>query len=461
MSAVHGRRATRAAGTVLRKEDLHGSTADPVLDTMTFLNEITIRYPDAISFAAGRPFAGFFDIEAVFAGVRRYLRYAAEHGTAPEDLHSLVYQYGPTAGTIREVIAASLAADEDIHVAPESIVVTVGCQEAMLMALRTLFADRNDVLLVSSPCYVGITGAARLLDIPVRPVEEREDGLSAVDLARAIDAERAEGRRPRACYVIPDHANPSGSTMSLQARHALLEAAARHGILLLEDSPYRLVSAGERMPTLKSLDRTRQVVHLGSYAKTLFPGARVGFVIADQLVRDADGTTTLLALELGKVKSMVTVNTSSLSQAAVAGMLLDADGMLSTANAEATARYDRCRRTMLGRLDDLMPPARAQALEVSWNRPKGGFFLAMRVPFRTDNAALERSAERHGVIWTPMSYFHPCGGGEFTMRLAFSNLTTAQIEEGVRRLVEFFAAEREAGGDPADHAVPAPATVAG
>jgi (S)-3,5-dihydroxyphenylglycine transaminase len=222
-----------------------------------------------------------------------------------------------------------------------------------------------------------------------------------------------------------------------------------------------LVSAGERMPTLKSLDRTRQVVHLGSYAKTLFPGARVGFVIADQLVRDADGTTTLLALELGKVKSMVTVNTSSLSQAAVAGMLLDADGMLSTANAEATARYDQCRRTMLGRLDDLMPPARAEALGVSWNRPKGGFFLAMRVAFRADNTALERSAERHSVIWTPMSYFHPRGGGEFTMRLAFSNLTTAQIEEGVRRLVDFFAAEREAGGEPADNSVAAPAAVAG
>ncbi|GGT41130.1 hypothetical protein GCM10010254_71150 [Streptomyces chromofuscus] len=95
------------------------------------------------------------------------------------------------------------------------------------------------------------------------------------------------------------------------------------------------MSPGERVPTLKALDRDRRVVHLGSYAKTAFPGARVGFAVADQTVVSADGTTTLLADELAQVKSMVTVNTSTLSQAVVAGMLLAADGELSKANAPA------------------------------------------------------------------------------------------------------------------------------
>ncbi|MCZ9337256.1 aminotransferase class I/II-fold pyridoxal phosphate-dependent enzyme, partial [Streptomyces sp. TRM76130] len=97
-----------------------------------------------------------------------------------------------------------------------------------------------------------------------------------------------------------------------------LRTAAHHGMLILEDSPYRMVSPGSRLPTLKALDRDRTVVHLGSFSKTVFPGARVGYVVADQPVTDDAGGTTLLAAELAKIKSMVTVNTPSLSQAAVA-----------------------------------------------------------------------------------------------------------------------------------------------
>jgi (S)-3,5-dihydroxyphenylglycine transaminase len=110
--------------------------------------------------------------------------------------------------------------------------------------------------------------------------------------------------------------------MPIETRHHLLELAARYGILILEDSPYPMVSPAPRLPTLKSLDRQRTVVHLGSFAKSAFAGARVGFAVADHLVADTTGRTGMLADELAKIKSMVTVNTSSVSQAVIAGMLL-------------------------------------------------------------------------------------------------------------------------------------------
>ena len=88
----------------------------------------------------------------------------------------------------------------------------------MLLVLRALIAGPQDVFLVSSPCYVGITGAATLLDIAVVAVEEREDGFRCADLDLAIDAERARGRRPRAFYVVPDHSNPAGTTMPVETR---------------------------------------------------------------------------------------------------------------------------------------------------------------------------------------------------------------------------------------------------
>lgn len=436
-------RVPRAGGkaVVLGMEDLHPGVADPVMDTMNFLNEVTLNYPEAISFAPGRPHEELFDTEQIFDHLRRYLDHLAAQGRSPAEVRSAMFQYGPSAGLIRELIADSLRADEGIDVPAESVVVTVGCQEAMFLVLRALMSAPDDVLLVSSPCYVGITGAARLLDAEVVAVEEREDGLSCADLEAAVLAERRRGRRPRALYVIPDHSNPSGVTMPLTTRHELLALADRLDLLVLEDSPYRLVSPGAQAPTLKSLDRNRRVIHLGSYAKSLFPGARVGYAVADQTVAREDGTTGLLADELAKIKSMITVNTSALSQAAVAGALLASGGRLSELNAKAAAHYGDTLRVALQGLEREFPAERRLRLGVSWNEPGGGFFLTLHVAFRADDAALGRSAQDFGVIWTPMSYFHPEGGGENTIRLSTSYLTHADVEEGLRRLADFIESE--------------------
>ncbi|ANN17106.1 aminotransferase [Amycolatopsis orientalis] len=427
----------------LRLTDLHASVADPGMDTMNFLNEVTARYPDAVSFAPGRPYAGFFDTEQIFGYVRRYLDHLADRGHSPDQVREAVFQYGPAAGLIRELIADSLRVDEGIEVPPESIVVTVGCQEAMFLTVRALISGPDDVLLVASPCYVGITGAAKLLDAEVVAVEEDDDGLSCEALEAAVEAVRARGKRPRAVYVVPDHSNPSGVTMPLEARRALLDLAGRLGLLVLEDSPYRRVSPGPQIPALKALDRTRQVIHLGSYAKTVFPGARVGFVVADQPVLAPDGGTGLLAAELAKIKSMITVNTSPLSQAAVAGALLDSGGRVSEFATETSAYYGEAMRRTLECLEHEFPAGLRARLGVSWNAPGGGFFLTLRVPFPADNAALTRSAQDFGVIWTPMSYFYPQGGGRTTIRLSTSYLTHADIEKGVARLRGFV--ESEAG----------------
>ena len=425
----------------LRQEDLHASVSDPVLDTMNFLNEITFRYPKAISFAPGRPYDGFFDVEQIFAHIRTYLDHLASAGNSPDEIRSAMFQYGPTAGRIRELIASSLRADENIEVPAESIVVTVGCQEAMLLVLRALIAGPRDAFLVSSPCYVGITGAAKLLDIDVTEVEEREDGFRCADLDATIRAELASGRRPRAFYVVPDHSNPAGTTMPVETRHELLDLAARHDILIVEDSPYRMVSPAPHLPTLKSLDRQRRVIHLGSFAKTAFPGARVGFAVADQPVTDAAGRGGLLADELAKIKSMVTVNTPAVSQAVIAGMLLSCQGRLSELNMEAAAYYADAMKATLRRLEECFPVRRRAALGIRWNEPDGGFFLTMRVPFVAGNEALARSAEDFDVIWTPMSYFYPHGGGEHAIRLSVSYLSEEDITEGISRLSRFIEAE--------------------
>ncbi|MFD8594346.1 PLP-dependent aminotransferase family protein [Kitasatospora sp. NPDC059646] len=422
--------------------DLHASLADPLLDAMTFLNEVTERYPDALSFAPGRPHEGFFEPEDVHTYLDAYLAHLAERGLGSGAVRTALFQYGPTKGIIADLVARTLANDEGLHADPASLVLTVGAQEGMLLVLRALCATPEDVLLVSSPCYVGVTGAARLLDLTTVPVPEGPGGgpdpAAVREAARAV---RAAGRRPRALYVVPDFANPSGASMPVGARAGLLDAAAEEGLLVIEDNPYGFFTRepGEpgARPTLKALDRRRRVVYLGSFAKTCFPGARLGYVVADQQVLAPDGRRTLLADELAKLKSMTTVNTPALSQAVIGGMLLRHGCRLREANGPARAHYAANLAALLRELERHFPPAERARLGVSWNEPEGGFFAVLQVPFTADEAAMERCAREHGVLWTPMAPFYPAGGGERRLRLSISALSGRQIEAGVARLAEF------------------------
>jgi len=400
--------------------ELHSSLSDPTLASMGLLNEVTERFPDAVSFAPGRPYLHSF---APNEDLPRYLRAFTDYVGA-EKARTQLFQYGRTKGLIHELIAANLAVDERIEADAESIVVTSGCQEAMFIVCRALRSDERDVLLAVAPTYVGMTGAARLVDLTVVPVRSGDDGIDLGDFVAKITEARDQGLRPRACYLVPDFANPTGISLSLSTRLRLLDIAADHGVLLIEDNPYGFF--GDAMPTLKSLDRHGVVVYLGSYAKTVMPGARIGYVIADQPVTGG-GT---FADELAKLKSMVTVNTSPIAQAVIGGRLIDCGFDLRAANASEIAFYGGNLRVMLDGLAERF----AGTAGVRWNQPGGGFFVVLSVPFHVDDDLLEYSARNHGVIWTPMHHFYGGRGGYQQIRLSCSVLRPEQISVGLDRL---------------------------
>ncbi|ADB35054.1 putative transcriptional regulator, GntR family [Kribbella flavida DSM 17836] len=412
--------------------DLHGALTHRALNSMNFLNEVAQHYPDAISLAAGRPAEQFYAIEDLHAYLDTFCRYLCDElGYDEAEVRRTLFQYGRTKGIVHRLVARNLLADEGVTVDPDALVITVGCQEAMVLALRALRADDRDVLLAVAPAYVGITGAARLLDLPVLSVAGGNDGVDLDDLAAVVKAARADGLRPRACYVMPDFANPSGLSLDLETRERLLQVAAEQDLLLLEDNPYGLFPAGgaERLPTLKALDTERRVIYLGSFAKTALPGARVGYVVADQVVGHPDGTTSLLADELSKIKSMVTVNTSAVAQAMIGGKLLQNDCSLVTANRRERATYAANLRALTDGL-----AARFPAGEITWNVPSGGFFLVVTVPFPVDDTLLARSAQEYGVLWTPMSHFYDGDEPIHALRLSCSSVTPEEIEPALDRL---------------------------
>ncbi|HEY2790747.1 MAG TPA: PLP-dependent aminotransferase family protein, partial [Micromonosporaceae bacterium] len=317
------------------------------------------------------------------------------------------------------------------------VMVTAGCQEAMIIALRGLCADPSDVILAAEPCYVGITGAARIVGAEIVGVPEGRDGLDPADVARVAAEVRASGRRPRAIYLVPDFANPSGDCMTVERRRALLAVAAEADLLILEDDPYGLFGVDDRpRPKLKALDTDARVIYLGSFAKTCFPGARVGFIVADQPVVDTSGRRTLLATELSTIKSMLTVNTSAIAQAVIGGVLVEAGCSLRTANRDRIAFYRRNLAALDSALDRHFPAPERTARGIRWSEPAGGFFVVVDVGVLADVKLLEVSAREYGVLWTPMAFFYADGGGEQSIRLSCSALEPAEISEGVRRLAQ-------------------------
>ncbi|HEY3749111.1 MAG TPA: PLP-dependent aminotransferase family protein [Pseudonocardiaceae bacterium] len=412
-------------------DDLFAGLADPVLTSMTLLNEIVGRYPAAVSFAAGRPFEGFYEV----AAAHRYLDRFCDHlrddlGWSEEQVCRTLFQYHRTKGTIHELVVRQLAQDEGLTVDPEAVVVTTGCQEAMVLVLRALRAGPKDVIFTSVPTYVGFLGAARLVDVLLRPVPERGNSMDLDALSRGIRKARAEGLRPRACYVVPDFANPSGATMSAHARRELVELAEREDILLLEDNPYAILASQEtRIPTLKSIDPGGRVVYFGTFAKSVFAGARVGYVVADQ--RTSQGG--LFADELAKIKSMLTLNTSSVAQAVIGGFLLEHGCSLRRAVYRESEIYRRNLGVLLAALNRHFPRSGPLA-DVSWNVPAGGMFLVLTLPFDADEALLERSAAEFGVLWTPMYHFYGGNGGARQLRLSFSVVMADEVDTGIERL---------------------------
>ena len=419
----------------LARETLHTSVTDPVAASMNFLNEVASRFPAAISLAAGRPFDGFYDVEDVQRYLVRYFGYLRALGMDESRVKQTILQYGRTNGQLGAMIAKMLDVDEDIRVPADSIMVTSGCQEAMVIALRGLCATPEDVVLAAEPCYVGFTGAARVLGITVVPVPETAQGLRPETVARVARDVRASGRRPRALYVVSNFANPSGVSLSVEVRRGLIQVASDEDLLILEDDPYGLFGLDDtRTPTLKSLDTDQRTIYLGSFAKSVFAGARVGFLVADQTVVSAAGHRSLLADELSTIKSMVTVNTSPIAQAVIGGVLASCGYSLRAANREKIEFYRTGLRALVAALErHFADPA------FSWNSPSGGFFAVLNGPVRADEKLLELSARDYGVLWTPMSFFYLNGGGSHSIRLSCSALMPDQVDEGVRRLAALIA----------------------
>jgi (S)-3,5-dihydroxyphenylglycine transaminase len=402
-----------------------GGTEAGILGAIGFLNEVMARYPHAISFAPGAPLLDGITRERLIAAVDEV---ADRMGSGAPGWDAL-FQYGPSQGIVNADVARALSVTGALTVGASDITITVGAQEGFILVLRALDLHRRGTLGIVAPAFAGIRGAATFMGAQTLDVLEGPEGVTAADLEAACELAEARGEPLRAMYVAPDFANPSGTVIPRQARLELLRAARDRQVLLIEDTTYGFTDP-DVPPTLKALDDDGVVIQVGTFSKVCFPGARVGYVVADQ---PWQGST--LATWLATLKNTTTVNTSPLNQAMVAGLVLLDPAALAERQRVLGRSYREKRNLLLTALDQEFPDARE--LGLSWNRPAGGFFVVMQTPRELDHAALQDCAERHWVLWTPMRDFYSGHDGDKMLRLSCSHVPTDQIREGVRRLGGF------------------------
>lgn len=421
------------------------TTINPLLqsiseDVMGFLNEIQMKYPEAISLASGRPDENYFNIGEISEHVDAFVDYISRSSEIDKKavLKSLG-QYNRTKGIVNELVCEFLRKDEKIEARPEDVLITVGTQEALVIAVITLCHREKDVIIVESPSYVGITHFSMITGYRIETAGVDGDGICLEEVERKILANAAMGRRTKIVYVIPDFQNPTGAYMCQEKRRRLLEMAVKYDFYILEDNAYSDYSYhNEEFVPIKALDTNNRVIYMRSFAKTLYPSLRLAVMVTGQQIEGPWGKSNLSDL-MARTKGYLTVNTPAISQAILGGILLKNNCSLRHANYSKIKNMKEKRDLLLFYLQEHLRRGSASWTEkISWNSPRGGFFMTISVPFVVDKEEVVRCAEQFKVIFTPMSFFYIGEGGHHEIRIAFSNLSVSDLKTAVERLVRYF-----------------------
>jgi GntR family transcriptional regulator/MocR family aminotransferase len=366
-----------------------------------------------ISFAGGMPDSALFPTEAFRRVLNEVVR---EEGAS-------LLQYYPAGGypPLRRHIATYLLRF-GVEVGPDEILIVNGSQQGFDLIART-FVDPGDVVAVEQPTYPRAMQVLRALGAELLAVPWDGDG------PRADVFERQLGRHaPKLFYCQPTGHNPTGLTMGAERARAILAAAAEYQVPIVEDGFDGSLFYGRRPATpLKALDRDGLVVYVGTFSKLLFPGLRLGWVVAPPPVIE----------RLEAAKQLADLHTSALIQAAVHRFC--ARRLFERHVVRATREYGRRRNALLAALARRMPPG------VTWTEPAGGFSLLVTLPPGVGARSVLAEAVSRGVAFTPGDVFFADNGESRSLRLAFAAVPTARIDEGTRRLADAIRAAHRRG----------------
>jgi 2-aminoadipate transaminase len=356
--------------------------------------------PGVLSMTGGFPNARTFPTDELDEIAARLVR---------EDA-AVALQYTPSAGlaSVREYLLDRQEQMQGRRPAYEELIVTSGGMECIQLMCQALI-DPGDAIAVEEPTYLGALMAFAAAEAEVVPVEMDGDGL----LVDALAERFASGPQPKFLYTIPEYQNPTGRTLPLERRRALVELCREHGVLIFEDVAYRELSfSGASLPTLWSLGPD-VVLQAGTFSKSFCPGVRLGW---------ASGPADVVA-ELNAAKANTDQCAGGLGQRMVEEY--GRAGGFERHLPAARALYASHWAALSAALNRHMPEG------VAWTEPTGGFLTWVTLPEGLDTFALRPDALAAGVAYVPGPPFR---GGPNTMRLSFSHLDEAELETAAERL---------------------------
>ncbi|WP_431101290.1 PLP-dependent aminotransferase family protein [Roseateles noduli] len=358
--------------------------------------------PGILSMAGGLPSADTFPVEAIKTACDRVLthnakealQYAASEGFAP----------------LREWVAAKVAT-LGIQASPDQVLITSGSQQGLDLVGK-LLCDAGAPVAVETPTYLGALQAFT----PYEPIFASLASDDEGPLPSAIEALPHDAPGTRFAYLLPNYQNPTGRVMSLERRQAVVAAARKAGVPIVEDNPYGDLWFDQAPPASLSSLWPEGSIYLGSFSKVLTPGFRLGYIVAP----------TELYPKLLQAKQAADLHTPGFNQRVVHEVIKG--GFLDEHVPKIRARYKANRDAMAKALAESLPPG------CEWQTPEGGMFFWIRLPEGLDAMALLPRAVDAGIAYVPGAAFYAHQPDTRTLRLSFVTLTPDLIAEGVDKL---------------------------
>lgn len=383
-------------------EAIKGSDLGPLL-------ALTAK-PEVISFAGGLPAPQTFPLKEM---TECAVKVREEDGAG-------AMQYGPSMGfmKLRQDIAdrmnrmyGPMGMDK---VEAKNVIITTGSQQGLDIIGR-VFLDKDDVVLIESPSYLGAINAFELNQPKFVEVPTDDEGMIPEELEKLLETTD----RVKFIYVIPNYQNPTGICWTLERRQVLMALAAKYEIPVIEDNPYGdLRFEGEEINPLISMDPKHLVIYSGTFSKTLAPGMRLAWLVAnDQIMAKID-----------LVKGATDLSTPGTTQRECAMYMenYDFEGHIK----ENCALYAKRRDAMCEAIKKYFPE------NVKCTYPHGGLFLWVELPEGIDARKLLMTCIENNVAFVPGDSFFPASKKKNYFRLNFSYNDEATIEEGIKRLGE-------------------------
>lgn len=369
------------------------------------------RADGVISLALGLPADELMPIETFEAARSRALRRDRAAALNYEDPCG----YDP----LRAAIAAELGKRGAV-VDPADVIVTIGAQDALNMTARAL-ATFGDTVLTEAPGFFLYTMSLKRMGYNVLGYGVEQEGPEWDSLAAALRQTTVGGKdevlaRPRFVMASPDNQNPTGSHWSMAERYRFVKAMNELDLQIIEDATYTDLSYDNQTTVpLRALDP--DVIHIGTFSKSIMPALRIGWVVARGALRD----------QLVTHRNIACGSAYGLAQRAMAELLTT--GQYDEHLARVRAEYRVRRDALCDALNEYMPP------EVTFVRPQGGFYVWLSLPDSVPSSTLFKLALERGIAVAPSDVFYP-GRGANAVRLSFARYNADTLRYAAKRLGE-------------------------